>query len=258
MRNKPPLLAVAIALFGNGSYIATHSQNPAAYERNVTPFANDDDTTSFYSRDDTYYKLECREWIPLSGLLDKHLLGQGRCVKRDETNSMPSEIKSWLQGFWAGSMNDIPRAEERMHKAFNAAVFLANYIQLSNAKAEGYDGSLTVNYDLGTDTTICALSASGEIAISVLLGFYLLGIGAVALYLSCVPCWSPTMDAFAMMKIGASIPGEVSLLAGGEENVDALDKAPGLVGDVHPDAPIGRLGLGAQGYLKVGREYYSY
>lgn len=60
------------------------------------------------------------------------------------------------------------------------------------------------------------------------------------------------LDAHAMLRIGASLAGQVP---SGRTAMDLLDKLPGWVGDAQPHAPVGRLVIGADGPLRLRREY---
>jgi hypothetical protein len=259
MRNKPPLLSVAIALFGNESYVATHSQNPSVYEPIYDRSSNvkdDDDMRPGYG--DNYYASKCRELNPIAGLFDnQRLMDEGGCITRSGRNSVPYEIKSWLQHFWDGvgvhANDDAPYAEERMHRGFNAAVFLANHVWLSKSKPKDGYGTLTVNYDLGDDRMIPSISLAGKITISVLFGAFLIGLGVMAVYASRIPCWTPTLDAFAMIRVGASMSEDIGLLSGDEAQLDILNRVPTWFGDLESDAGDRTLGLGAQEHLMRGR-----
>jgi hypothetical protein len=263
MRNKPPLLSVAIALFGNESYVATHSQNPSAYDLISEHYRNvkdGDDMRSGYG--DNYYASKCRELNPIAGLFDnKHGIGEEGCITRSMRNSVPYEIKNWLQHFWDGvgvyADDDAPRAEERMHRGFNAAVFLANHVWLSKSRPQGGYGTLTVNYDLGADRMIPSISLAGIITISVLFGAFLIGLGAMAVYASHVPRWTPTLDAFAMIRVGASMSEDISLLSGDEAKRDILNRVPAWFGDLEPHTGEGTLGLGVQEHLMRRRENHG-
>jgi hypothetical protein len=102
-------------------------------------------------------------------------------------------------------------------KAFFAAVFMANHLWLLKSRSVKEEGrSLLISYDMGIDTKVPAMSLAGMIVVSVLLGLFLIGLGIMALYASTSPNWTPTLDAFAMMRLGAALSEEVQLLAGDE------------------------------------------
>lgn len=245
--NKPPLLATAIALFGNGSYIATRSKDPASFERSIS--ISDDRRVKLYMS-------KCREFTPLTGLLE-HGYSKVTCNTRLTGYTMPYEISQWLEKFWDGSTKS-DYLEESMRRALSAAAFLSNYIWLTKSLQSRSDGSLDVNWDQGVDTNVPTISIAGMTVVSVLLVAFLLGLGGMAVYASRVPAWTKTLDAFAMMRIGATVGEDLRLRAGKEKRLNVLDEIPGWVGDAQPESDLGRLELGAVGRLRVGRKYLSY
>jgi hypothetical protein len=250
--SKGPLLAVALALFGNDSYIATHSRYPSMYE--PTARLRNYSRLDPVDKEDSYYRTKCRELAPFVGLLGDTT--SKTCVQRSDTDGMAWEMKIWLEAFWRGAKGDNPAAEERMTRGFTAAVFLSNYIWLTKGSANSRQ-SLSVSYDMGADAKKPVITLAGIITCSLLLGLFLIGLGTMAFYASSSPTWTPTLDSFAMMRLGSAIP-EMGLLAGYEASVAALGMTPGWIGDAEPDSEIGVLKLGVPGRLKLNREYFSY
>ncbi|KAF2417530.1 hypothetical protein EJ08DRAFT_739364 [Tothia fuscella] len=246
--NKGPLLAIAIAMFGNGSYMETHSKNPSVYE---LPQLQELDAQSEEYR----YRLQCREFAPFAGLFSNDATG---CITNNRGEPTSIEIYEWLSGLWSGQHINTGHTEKRMVLAFSAAAFLANYAWLTESSSNKFNQHLTVNYDLGVVTTIPIISLAGIVTVSALLVVFLLGLGWMAFYVRSSPVWTTTLDAFAMMRIGASIREDVHLVAGNEEHLFALDTTPGWVGEEEPESTIGRSGLGGEGELKRYRKYFSY
>ncbi|KAK2593473.1 hypothetical protein QQS21_008846 [Conoideocrella luteorostrata] len=78
------------------------------------------------------------------------------------------------------------------------------------------------------------MSLPGMIFISVLLCMDLVFLLALAVYSALTPRWTARLDAFAMMRIGASI-GQEQLplrIAHKMNHVKMLDRLPGWMGDV--------------------------
>jgi hypothetical protein len=98
--------------------------------------------------------------------------------------------------------------------------------------------------------------------VSVLLGLFLLVLLSVAVYAWRTPTWTTTLDAFAMLRIGAAVgaplrptrdsdeaENERLLLfpRNGAAGVAALDQMPGWMGDASPaesGGTVGQLALG--------------
>lgn len=96
-------------------------------------------------------------------------------------------------------------------------------------------------------TTIPEFSLAGLIAISVLLGLYLLGLWTLAIY-ACIPAWTPALDSFAILRIGARLGDHIPLkLSYKPREIAMLDHLPGWVGeDVDNDTAEDELGRPAR------------
>jgi hypothetical protein len=69
------------------------------------------------------------------------------------------------------------------------------------------------------------------VLISVLLGTYLVSMLGLSLYIAWIPRWTNQLDAFAVMRISAAVPGQFPLrLARSPDEVEDLDKLPGWIG----------------------------
>ena len=189
--NKGPLLTIAMALFGEGSFIDERTSFPDA-------FIDDDGTSSL--PDGT-----CVDYAPLQ-FLQKVTYGYSdwsegqQCIVNNATKSqidLDAGISLWLRTF---QVTDIPT----MENAFNAAAFLATKAWLEN-QIPNAGRTLTVNMDLGADTQVPAISVAGIIFISALLAIFLLSLLAMAIYSSMHVRWTSQLDAFAMMRVGAAM-----------------------------------------------------
>jgi hypothetical protein len=147
---------------------------------------------------------------------------------------------------------------EQITNAFSAAAFLANQAWLLSAP----DGRLIVNHDLGMDMQVPVLSLTGIIVVSVVMGLFLLVLLGVAVYAWWTPTWTTTLDAFAMLRIGAAVGAPLRPTRDSDEaenerllffprngvaDVAALDQTPGWVGDAsHAEGRgmVGQLALG--------------
>ncbi|KAJ7290564.1 hypothetical protein C8J57DRAFT_1705887 [Mycena rebaudengoi] len=248
--NKGPLLQTTLALFGLGSFIDVRARALQSKSFGM------DNTTALQ----LFRSSQCTGgMVPFLPLLHnqygKEQVGNpiDRCSRQLTFNPADSahlEIMYYLSSFVQNG--------ERITNAFSAAAFLANQVWMLSAS----DGRLTVQYDLGVDMQVPVLSQTGIIVVSVVLGLFLLVLLGVALYAWWTPTWTPTLDAFAMLRIGAAVgaplrptrdsneaENERLLLfpRNGAAGVAALDQTPGWVGDAsHAEGggAVGQLALG--------------
>lgn len=260
--NKGPLLTVAMALFGLGSFIDTRAAASQAYVSNYG--------TSLTRQ------FQCLEVVPFMALL-RDQLNQGSlynnlatCLNTVDASAGAFDQSVWY--LWAFVFNDL--GVERIQNAFTAAAYLANEAWMFNPY--GGEPSLTVTYDQGADTTKPDISTAGIAVVSLLLGSYVLGLLAMAVYSCWTRRWTETLDAWAIMRMGIAVRGTSppGRLAGGEqpqwerepllytgdvEQVAALDGMPGWIGDrTEGQGEVGELGIGAEMRLRGERRYRSF
>lgn len=237
VRNKGPLLTVALALFGRASFPTYPSTLPPHLSENETDFS-------------TNITSPCAEIVPFGRLVESGWPNIDRCVSSLDSGSADVEVEGWLRGF-------VDQNKETLSNAFTAAVFLANAAWLPNA---GIKDSMFVNFDLGADTSVPVISTAGIVVISILIGVFLLGLLAMAVYASATPSWAESLDAWAMMRLGAAVGSEkVPLLVGKKTDaIKVLDEVPGWVGEVDEMETTGRIGLGALGKVRGRRRFVCY
>ncbi|KAJ5356579.1 hypothetical protein N7517_011188 [Penicillium concentricum] len=217
--NKGPLLTIAMALFGDTSFIQSRQAYPQAYA-SVINFNVPVEQVPAYAG-------SCVDLAPLAILLS------GTSGEHDSTNGISycisntdggvngtevnSEVAQWLSNF--------NYDQERVKNAFEAAAFLATKAWMQNGVGPAQK-SLQVNFDLGADTQIPVISRGGH-------------------YFCFYSSW--ILDSFAMMRIGAAIAEKLPLTVGQNKNtIKSLDEIPGWIGDTSEEKePLGRLGLGA-------------
>ena len=250
IQNKGPLLTIALALFGQGSFIAERVAQPDTF---IHPMDREHVST-------------CTDMVPFLPLLRDNI-GQKQvsnpidyCYRDGNVNSMEElqyQIAFYLQSFYYNQWDGY--AGERIKNAFTSAAFLANEAWMLNPAGTG-DGSLWVTYDLGADSQIPVISKTGMIVISTLLGLDLLCLLALAIYSSWTPRWTGQLDSFAMMRIGAALNDQISLSVSNDKSkVRVLDETPGWIGDATGgEGPVGELGVGAPVPLKRNRRYRCY
>ncbi|KLJ12205.1 hypothetical protein EMPG_12734 [Blastomyces silverae] len=252
--NPGPLYTVAEALFGNSSFIAARSHSPLAYTG----------TDRFGP---------CRDLAPLVSLMKE---GRGRynydirqaqldCLRRPDDTQVTWQVANWLGLFWTNDSSlasvelDEPETFQ-MKRTLTAAVYLAHKGWLLGG--DGSDRNFEIRSDMGNDAPMPVISSAGVIAISMLLGIFLLSLIAVAGYTYSVPTFTSTLDAFVMLRLGAQLTTDdntdpLPALSANSSGVTALDRKHGWFGDGKPDEDVGRVELGADARLRNGREYLA-
>ncbi|KAF7134168.1 hypothetical protein CNMCM5793_005847 [Aspergillus hiratsukae] len=250
--NKGPLLYIAMALFGEGSFADVQHTVLAAYANSgiryggcigIIPFVPllDDPNSSFKASPGS----PCLTGSGLAGNSTRD------SVYNDDT--MHAIVAGYFYLF-SGDPTYGP-SSERVQNAFASAAFLANDMFMTN---NYHQQSIGISYDMGADVQIPHISRAGIIFVSVLLGLDLACLLALSLYSAWIPRWTGTLDSFAMMRIGASISEKVPLLAVTHvERIKVLDESPGWMGNA-ADGEIGELCLGGEQPLKKTRRYRSY
>ncbi|KAF2721973.1 hypothetical protein K431DRAFT_62802 [Polychaeton citri CBS 116435] len=258
--NKGPLLTIAMALFGERSFIASRYENPQAFVANFTTPQAKAEIDAGVNRD--LFDELCVEQEPMMALLETNrVANRGTfadalypgCIRgrSNQISNVHLEVEQWIMAFANGFSQD------QIVNAFEAAAFLANQAWLLQSS---YNPSMWVSYDPGADTEIPVISKAGIVLISVLLFVYLTAMFSMAWYCSRTPTWTSDLDAFAMMRIGAAMSDQIDFAC--VEDVDKvriLDETPGWIGDLTEDqGAVGELGLGASMPLTRLREVRCY
>jgi hypothetical protein len=243
---KGPLLSIALALFGEGSFVDVEHTSMEAYaQSNVSDYDG------------------CIALIPFTPLLDVNdpnwSVPFNPCLKGDQIGGgmyshdlyIHSMVASFFYIFSGGS--DAPSVTI-MENAFAASAFLANDVMMSDTSSPALD----IWYHMGVDIQIPSISRAGIILVSILLALDLLCLLAMAIYSAWIPRWTTNLDSFAMMRVGASISGTVPLLATNHaERIETLDETPGWTGN-EAEGKIGELCLGGRQPLKKTEYYAAY
>lgn len=234
--NKGPLLSLALALFGPGSFIASRLSNPAAYVVPPTivglvPIA------------------ACQGLYPLAKLMNT--AGTGCVVNNNgeaDTLSVIFSVHDLLASFTDPFLDD-----DSVHRAFSAGLFLANKLWLGQSTATMYGSSLHVNYDEGIPTYKPNISLVGLILGSLFLALHLLGLFLLAAYIAIMKPWASCMGAEVMVKMGTVYADVLGKAEGEAEWRQALQKLPGFIGDERPERETGRMQMGAVSGLRRTR-----
>ncbi|KAB2576679.1 hypothetical protein DBV05_g4670 [Lasiodiplodia theobromae] len=276
--NKGPLATIYLALFGNGSLPDTLSDPSylTYLNRSSTSSANINSTATTLTEDPpfsslapstppsaTYAPRICQDLVPLGTLLDENSYTAAPvhyCIATDEasrsewrgrvpfnrTVDPPSDVRSWMDGFFV--------AEDRVRAALTAAAFMADEIWLTDPQVYG---TLAVSVDEGVDVVAPVMPLAGVIVGSLLLGVFLGALWVLLVFAARQrrARWTGTLDAWAMLRMGAGVGVGALVAAGTGKEDDVLDALPGFMGDARPEGDVGRLGVGAEAELNWKRKY---
>ncbi|KAJ5494553.1 hypothetical protein N7463_010640 [Penicillium fimorum] len=252
VRNIGPLKSIALALFGEASFADINHTVLAAYAHSNVPYGGCIGKVPFLSLLSTESSFE--EELPV---------GFDRCLTAFSVQYDHYSYEDWKNTglhktvasyFWLFSGDPLGPSIPRLENAFSVAAFLANDVMMTKDR----DGSLYIDYAMGTDQQVPQISRAGIIFVSVLLGVDLLCLLALALYSAWIPRWTGTLDSFAMLRIGASISDKTPLLATQHvEGIKILDETPGWIGN-NSDGKVGELCLGGERPLRKGERYVGY
>ena len=201
----------------------------------------------------------CAESTPLEDLLpgSRWMKKREKRYTHEKSSFAKSTLYNWLENFVAF---DDPDYFAMMANVWKGAAFKSVEATFHRNSQAAYL-TWTPRRVPGTQTLIPAFSQASMIAISVLLGLFLLSLLGLAIY-AYTPAWTTSLDAFAILRIGAQIPDHAPLrLCYEPENYRALDHLPGWMGATDSalgeDGP-GRLELGSEAPLVKGRKYEAY
>jgi hypothetical protein len=73
--------------------------------------------------------------------------------------------------------------------------------------------------------------------------------------------WAGSLDSHAIVKMSVALseclPSSEDWDKDSRKREELLDLLPGYIGDAEPEAPVGRLAVGAEGVLKWRRRYWK-
>jgi hypothetical protein len=241
------LTTVALALFGEGSFIDTRLRNPSAYVIRERPGTgiNDDGTYT-----DEGYSYNCISSTPLAFLSETPGMGCWDDRQLSSERGVIFQVERFISLF-AG--------EARTQAALTAGAFLANKAWLApdGSSRLRQDVSRTILVDYGVPTIKTSLSMAGIIVGSVLLGAHLLGLLALALYAFVQKPFVPWLGAEIMVKAGMEYAEILGAAEGEKQWNNAAATCKGFVGDEKAGNEVGRLAFGAPTGLttKKGKKF---
>lgn len=248
--NRGPLLTTALALFGSGSFIAERMTRPEAY---LYPNVTWEESKAMPDYGVCVGKIPFIDLLLSGSKFDSNELG---CLKNTVHNhdDLQHQLTTYVQSFYYSDWDGFNG--ERIVNAFTAAAYVAHEVWLTSSAETDW----TVDYDYGADTIVPTISLAGIITISVLMGVFLTMLLALAIYGAVRPRWADQLDAFAMLRIGASIHEEIKFRQTQEvRKIKVLDRLPGWIGDAtEGEGERGRLALGAMGRLNWKCKFVLY
>ena len=228
-----PLLAIVYALFGDGSLPAIYSELNTTYK--------------MVEEEPTDYNYPCLLSSPLHNLAEPYVPDLN---VRSSPCLQPAVIRNG--GAMYGFLYVFNQSTPVLEKVFRAAAYMYHDVLFSQASSGV--GSGRVEYDAGADLQKPALSDGSIIGLTIVIAVFLACLLSLALYASLTRTWTSSLDAYAMMRIGAELgPDAIPFLAVKDPDfVVELDELPGWVGNVAGrEEKTGVLGLG---YNKAARE----
>ncbi|PYH32803.1 uncharacterized protein BO87DRAFT_361993 [Aspergillus neoniger CBS 115656] len=218
-----PLMTSALALFGNQSFlnaasyaITTNTTRSALFsicQFNALPFTRLS-LTSFSTAGDTCEDL----------LWD---------IDRSSDDYWYQYLMNTIY-IWIASFNDTQSAAT----ALDMATYFANEAVLTSTATQDWSyNSRSIYFDSGTVLVKPKWSLAGVIVISVLIGLQILCLCLIVFYCHSVPTWTDSLDAFAMLRMGAEVQREKHVRFAGIRDTDKRDwedlgRFDGLVGVV--------------------------
>ncbi|RJE26359.1 hypothetical protein PHISCL_01332 [Aspergillus sclerotialis] len=252
--NRGPLLSIATALFGEGSFADIQHTALAAYANSSIGYSGCISVVPFISLlHESANDLGSSTFDPcLKGYHVNNVIDNPRDAEDNQIN-MHAIVAAYF--FLFSGDTQFGPSSERVENAFTSAAFLANDVSMTS---DIYEQSIMVYYDMGADQQVPQISREGVIFVSVLLSLYLLCLFALAVYSACIRRWTDTLDSFAMLRIEASISERVPLLAARHVGrIKALDETPGWIGNAS-EGEIGELCLAGERPLGKTKRYRCY
>ncbi|KAL4902363.1 hypothetical protein BDW74DRAFT_158397 [Aspergillus multicolor] len=246
VRNKGPLFIIAMALFGQGSFIETHARQPEAYASTVL---RDYDYDNGYRTPAIY---ACRYLIPFGYFFGRY--SSHKCIYNGDGGENGWNVRDLIAD-WLGDFHSDPYL---LANAFTGAAYLSHKVWMEhstqNPDISLYLDEFSVSFDMGQERQKPVISLAGIVVVSALLGLHVLSLLALGCYAAWSPRWTPRLDSFALLRIGGAIARHVPLwMVYRTSWVKELDALPGWIGDQMPESePVGMLGLGGPNRLSSG------
>ncbi|OHE93791.1 hypothetical protein CORC01_10917 [Colletotrichum orchidophilum] len=227
-----PLRATTEALFGNGSY-------PQAVFEILSQTFPDGQLPGNATSDGDAKRAACSLPAPLRAWQLPY-------------NSHNDDYDSWYSSIYQGcSLAELPKTLFRIaqglqyvkvaQSTLGVGMYLSNLAVLQDAASN--DAARTIYNLASTDFVAPRYSAGATIAISLLISMQAIALILLVCYIYSLPTWTDTLDAFAMMRLGAHLRDSVDfpfLGRASREEMGVLDETDGLLGVVVVRGAVGR------------------
>ncbi len=169
----------------------------------------------------------------------------------DDAYPLLTALLSWLPNF-----SDPVMATA----ALTVATSAANTVILSTFDSNRGDRHSYVWSTPGSDYQKPNMPVAAMVIISLLVAIHILGLATLAIYASLHPSWTESLDAFAMLLLGAEIGRDLPAISAIESSrVRLLDCTPGWIGSVgsseEKEDRVGELVLGGAEMVQNGKAY---
>lgn len=237
--DKGPLLTLAMALFGRGSFLDTVVARPATYA---------------FPDDHKYDALTCMDLLPLGNLVGS--LNPYSCLNSETLSSNDLDLGEVAQQ-WIGAF--VTTNSTELARVLNAMAYLANQNWYSHRR-EIADRSWTVSFDAGIDVDVPVIPRTGMIVTSIVMGLFFIGLFGMVAYGLSTPTWTDHLDAFTMLRIGGAMPEKLPLeVAKNHDAIKDLDEIAGWVGEGSGESEfVGQLAVGVNSMVRPNRRYACY
>ena len=162
-------------------------------------------------------------------------------------------LMSWMPNFGT---------EDEITAALTLATYAAGNAILNVGPSPFYNTGFYISTSPGTSIQKPNTSLAGIFIVSLLLATQIVGLALLALYASRSATWTESLDAWAMLRLGAEIGREEmpALSALEAKKAGVLDKQKGWVGDTRVEGredgvEVGELGVGGAGRVREGVLY---
>lgn len=198
-----------------------------------------------FNRSDPAVKL-CYDYPPMVSLLNG---GSSSIITTSCDNNFLETGYEWVYAFTDPKIGIF---------ALNQAAFLANQAIYRNDPPWLSNSQVLFQRIPSLKMVKPGISTSALIGLSVLIAVYLVMlIGLCVVNLMQVP-WTGSLNGHAILKMTAALCSSSSLdIDQKKKTDDILDRLPGHVGDAEPDAPVGKLAVGAKAPLRWRRRYWK-
>jgi hypothetical protein len=244
--NTGPLTSLALALFGEGSFIETRLSNPSVYIVRERPDTGRTEVINNNVYRNKGYSNNCVSSMPLAYLMENF---RKRCWT-DRESSYEGGILDQVQ-----QLMSFFTSESQTQMALTTGAFLANKAWLApDGTYLARDMSRTISVDHGVPTIKTSLSLPGIIVGSVLSGAHLFGLWALALYAFIKKPFAQQLGAEIMVKAGTAYAEVLRATEGDAQWKNAAAACRGFVGDERAGSEVGRMAFGARAGLDRKRD----